>query len=235
MKPMHEVIKLELDKEVAIKIYCSTSLYNLQCDDDYRIELEIVKGKYILLDNWDAHSEALTRLYDFVAAALQGKLKLHHSITKDIGLLKNEELYAYRLKKGQEKFAYDLTSDGYEWWVGFRYYLWYNTPSTLACWLYEKDKKIFFELTPRYCWPVSDGSNIGNTIAAYEEFIDSYKPLFIFEIPNSVLIRWKHQLGKIMRVIKNNELRQRILLLKDWNHCRSRNIARLLRARCRNR
>jgi hypothetical protein len=137
--------------------------------------------------------------------AIEGKLKLHKSITEDIGFLFNEYLYClYNEKlKDQTKFVYKKSKEGRSYWIGDSYNLWSSE------WIYNnKDGAIIFEVTPVYPYHFVDPTEEPNFVP-YAEWIKDYKPFFIKKIPLEIAKKWLKQANDLLETIKENTARER--------------------------
>src|SRR4029077_13621525 len=92
-------------------------------------------------------------LISHLEKALENKLQLHPSITKDIGYLWNYELHHTQYTDMYKKdLVYEENNEGHYFWVGQRYLVW-STPEdvrhVLSTWLYNDCKgAIILQITP---------------------------------------------------------------------------------------
>lgn len=141
-------------------------------------------------------------LFGALKLALEGELRLHPSITRDIGYLYNE----YFQRNGE--FVYEERG-GRRRWVGERYNVW---GGRYPLWIYNNDDgDIVFEMTPSFPGDQlssSPGEELdpGEVVNRqwYEEWIKDYKPIFIQKMPRSVAQQWLDQADHILDVIEAN-------------------------------
>ena len=130
--------------------------------------------------------------------SIEGKLRLHESLTQNLGIMQNEY---YQNKPGFFQVPTPNSSSTY--WVGFNYDLFSSfgdgiTPVTT--WLYnDKDNNIILEVTKDYRWhfmQLEDAPEKSEFIA-YEDFMKDYKPLIHRTIPRDIAVKWLKDVMKI--------------------------------------
>ena len=148
-------------------------------------------------------------------AALSNQLSLHKSINKDIGYLWDQ--YYGSARDGRLKkptLTYELTRDGEPYWVIYDY-MFLSTPGNeipnVTPWLYEKDGKFFFEITPNYPpdyrWDemkLKDAKKDPN-FKTFKEFMATYQPLVVTTIERSVLEEWLREVERLILLIEAND------------------------------
>jgi hypothetical protein len=176
------------------QIDCCSDACIIFCYDKYKIKVASDTIKY-----------NISGLEYLLTKALNKKLKLHKSITKDIGYLYNQNLRAVYTKK--TKTHSELTYkkvENIDVWAGEDYQLFCYDPAT---WLYnDNGDNIILEMTPVYPWhfyELDDAQQQKNYIP-YEEWIKNYKPLLIRTIPKDVVEQWLHQAQEILKKIEEN-------------------------------
>lgn len=122
--------------------------------------------KYILHDDDIGGIEVFNKL---LKKAITYNLGLHESITEDIGYLWNEYLQT-ELDQRKKRF---VKKDNF--WVGLNNFLW--EIKGFDTWLYNKDNKIFLEITPTYKWDYEEIEH--EEYVPYREFIKNYKTIDI--------------------------------------------------------
>jgi hypothetical protein len=139
---------------------------------------------------------------------LDGELKLHPSIQKNIGYLASKLIHKRGMARAAGKAVDDNDSDlhyerdkqGTKYWVGadYEFALRYDT----ATWLYEKNGKYFLEITPTYIWHfIKDGRNKEGYVS-YDKFMKNYQPIATIELKTELVKEWMLQ---IMALLKNLE------------------------------
>jgi len=170
---------------------------------DYCCRTNIIwhQQKNIFLLSNDSLYYDMERFSDFLKKALNNELQLHHSITQDIGYLCNEY---YQNKHG---FILHNFAHGGQDWIGYQYHLWeaYKNNIRLITWLYNNiGGTIIFEITPCYPYLFCEPEDEPNYIS-YNEWIKTYKPYLIKEIPIDVAQKWLNQTELIVKTIEKNE------------------------------
>jgi hypothetical protein len=191
---IHNIIFKINDTEKII-IELKEPLDNVDCC--YQECINFYKGNKNLCNfSTDTIRYNLKELASLLSQALENKLQLHKSITKDIGYLANEA--------DQEKLGISYIN---HLWVGRRYALFggnLNEKTYLYSWIYnDKDSNIIFEITPKYKWHFSEPKK-GESYIPYEEWIKTYKPFLIRKIPVEVACQWLDQATSILNKIEEN-------------------------------
>jgi len=151
----------------------------------------------ILLSTGSIHENIVT-LHSLLTKALKNDLKLHKSITQDIGYLYNEEL------QGNPGLFYTKLEER-DYWIGNNYLLWSHK---FATWLYnDNDGNIILEITPIYPGIFIDPAETANG-TTYEKWIEGYKPCFTQKIPLDIAENWLKQASSILKVIDENIKRE---------------------------
>lgn len=135
-------------------------------------------------------------LRNILNQALHNQLKLHESITQDIGYLYNECL--------QNKSYLTCTKED-NVWVGYKYQ--FTGGNGFMIWIYnEKNGDIIFEITPYF---VEQSYEKIDNFLDYNKWIKGYRPILIRIVPRETAQHWLDQADKILATIKNNVLRMR--------------------------
>jgi hypothetical protein len=161
---------------------------------DAKIELKTPnKQIYKLNDDCIMHTlEILSRVFKL---AIDNKLKLHESITKDIGLLWNEELH------DTPGLTYE-NAHGIDYWVGLRNLL-YSPSGGPSSWLYNKDNKVFLEIAPVYRWHHTVPKKNIDYIP-YDNFVSNYQPDLIIELDKKNLTTLLNKIDTWLTTINKN-------------------------------
>ncbi len=146
-------------------------LSKIHCCHDAEIMFLHDNNKQLL--SIDSIRENMSVFINLLTQALDNKLQLHPSISKDIGYLYNQEL------QGKPGLTYEKIEDN-DYWVGDNYLLWtYNVVS----WLYNtKDGSIIFEITPIFLGLFSADTDALENEFHYKEWLKTYKPYISKEI-----------------------------------------------------
>ena len=79
-----------------------------------------------------------------------------------------------------------------------------NAKLVLSSWLYnDADGSIVLEITPSYPWHFKT-PNRKEKFITYEQWLQQYKPLAKFIIPNNVASAWKDQIASVLESIEKN-------------------------------
>jgi hypothetical protein len=70
------------------------------------------------------------------------------------------------------------------------FWLWSST--NLQTWLYNRDSKIYIEITPTYPWLFADRKK-GEKYIPFKKFIENYKPIAVEEIDRSIAEQWLNE------------------------------------------
>jgi hypothetical protein len=171
-------IYIEIDQKNTIQFDLQTKL-----NDVFRyVETEIIlcikdQTETLLFD--DFLIVGLRELQWPLKQLLTGDFKLHPSITENIGYLWDEYLHDVELPS-------ETDSKGHAFWVGSKYLVWNSARSKTATWLYENNGKFWFEVTPGYPWHFEEPKE-GESLEPYEEFMNNYRPIALFELSRETL------------------------------------------------
>lgn len=179
----------QIGKHDEIKLYLPSDVHKIYRYDEIKIILQTDDGNFILYNN-DFIIEAITAFVTLINKASKHLLELHSSIVgKEIGLLSNDNYH------GEHNNL--VFEDNF--WVGDRHRLWETNLYTT--WLYNKDGKVFFEVTPIY-----DG-HFDNTKSneKYQKFKDNYETIYLTEVDKKYIKQWQNSCDKIIQVIKRNK------------------------------
>lgn len=170
-----------------------------QVDCCYRADTYLFRDGQSAVLSTDSIFYDMSRLYDFLNKALHKQLLLHESLTQDIGYLCNEY---YQNKTG---FVVEELVGGLDW-VGYKHHLWeaYSDGIRLMTWVYNNKKGIIiFEVTS--CYPyLHCNPEIEQDYVAYDEWIKTYRPYFIHEIPTAIALEWLKQAEMVIKQIGDN-------------------------------
>lgn len=126
--------------------------------------------------------------------ALRGKNKISTLLGKNIGYLWNVYLH---------KFYGDCMNKKEPDWGAKESRLW-DTRET-ASWLYEKDGKFYFEITPVYKWIAGlPDPEEKSEYVTYKQFMKNYKsyPSIVAELSVEILHRWQEQTKYLLALIR---------------------------------
>ncbi|WP_430607664.1 hypothetical protein IGJ55_001116 [Enterococcus sp. AZ170] len=136
------------------------------------------------------------------------------SLREGLESLKNMLLLALNneLPVSEKNF---LTGVGYEWTIYYHnldvfseedptelYSLWSVSPEIgSASWIYNRNSKIFFEISPQYLWDFID-SNVNEKQITFEEFMASYTFDAQFSIDRKVCMEMVQTLKEMLKMIE---------------------------------
>ncbi len=149
--------------------------------------------------------EALIRILKQV---IDIKLKLHESLTQDLGFMYND--YFHDLPNKKPKFIMVLASDSSSsYWVGANYKIWNTNKDAnpyVTTWMYnDHEGNIIFEVTKFYKWSMQEDDLDDPEFETFDEFMKDYKPLIHRVIPRDAAIAWLDQAMKVYRGFFSSE------------------------------
>lgn len=195
----HEIIfSFDNDEKVVIQLHMP--LNEVDCCTEFSVVF-IQKSKQLVLSRDFLHYN-INMLDTLLKKVLKQELMLHSTITKDIGYLFNQESAIICGEKLKEPtFVHYIKRNNELYWPGNDYHLWANG---YVAWLYNNfEGDIIFEITPFYPYMYSEPEEESNYIS-YEEWIKTYKPYFIREIPIKTAQEWLKQTESILQIIDSN-------------------------------
>ncbi|HSC25176.1 MAG TPA: hypothetical protein VLB80_03115 [Candidatus Babeliales bacterium] len=183
----HEKIIIQLKSPLSTSDYCSTTPIILMQNNK-----QLILTKDFLYHN-------MNRLITLLKKALKNELLSDHYIMHDIGFLFNQysaNLCGEKLKKPTGLIYKKKNNISY--WPGNDYHLWAHN---YISWIYNKsDRSIIFEVTPFYPYMYCEPEEESNYIP-YNEWIKTYKPYLIREIPRAIAQEWLKQAEYIIQTI----------------------------------
>ena len=129
--------------------------------------------KYKLYSNQFV-GEVIKDLRFLLCFSLKFQMPLHKSIKENLGYMLNE--YMRNLPDERDKKRFVEKDDC---WVGFDYLL--CSTQEQDSWIYNKGKKVLFEITPHYKWHFSE-SKKSKSYIDYDDFAKNYKPCLVTEV-----------------------------------------------------
>lgn len=191
---------LAFDNDEKIIIQSQDPLNKVSCCSESSVIF--MQGNKQLVLSCDFFSYNINILNTLLKKALKCELILHNSITKDIGYLFNQySAITCGEKLKEPTFLTYIQHDNQLYWPGNDYHLWDKNYIT---WLYNNSAgAIIFEITPFYPYMYSEPEEELNYIS-YEEWIKTYKPYFIREIPIKTAQEWLKQTEGVLKKIDSN-------------------------------
>ncbi|HLC06891.1 MAG TPA: hypothetical protein VJJ26_01760 [Candidatus Babeliales bacterium] len=154
-----------------------------------------------ILNLHDHLEDGIRKFRDILEKSLKGEMRLHKSLTNDLGYLHNECL-KYALNTDDETWQLNpnLTYDEDEIWIGYNYQLW--ACGQWAAWMYNNENgEIIFEITPRYPgFCVEEGELVA--MPAYEKWMESYHFAILRVISREIAQKWLTQADGMLDHIK---------------------------------
>ena len=197
-----------INKSEYIHIAVSKPLKQLFRYDKVIITYNDIQGKMYTLFEDDFIIVALDILRSRLQESFSGKLKLHKSITKDIGYLWNKDIGRMNneyIQNEKIRFTYITSPEGTKYWVGEKYCVW--SSQNASFWIYEKEENIYLEITPHYPWdsiPIKEAKKDPLYIS-FQAFMKTYNPLVVTIIDRKMLIEWQEKLETIIPLIEAND------------------------------
>jgi hypothetical protein len=118
----------------------------------------------------------------------------HSILTK---ALKNKRILPDHIPLGSTSlwFSIDSAKDDHDVEFG-SFWLW-SSPSKVQIWLYNKDSKIYLEISSTYPWLFVDPKPSDNYYSL-DEYIKNYKPIAVYEISRETAQQWLEQCNTIL-------------------------------------
>ena len=136
--------------------------------------------------------------------AINGKLQLHESLTKNLGFMQNQY---YQDKTGFVRIATPNSPSTY--WVGFDYEIcttFADANPHVSTWMYnDKDNNIILEVTKDYSWSMDGEDQEEPGFETYEEFMKDYQPVINRVIPRDIAVQWLEQTIQVYRSFFESE------------------------------
>lgn len=189
-------IYFKIDKKSTTRFDLPTPVNDAFRYDEIQVILSAKNLKEIVLYE-DFMIEALRAFKRVLERALDNRLQLHPSITKNIGYVWNECLH-------DDEVPMELDAVGNSFWVGQKHLIWNVRSSDAATWLYEKDVKFWLEVTLDYRWHFSD-PKVGEEFITYEEFMRTNKPIALFEVSRETLGEWLERVKELLKTVEAND------------------------------
>lgn len=188
---MNNEIIFVINEQERIQVFLPCALDDIFRYDDIRVEyVKDNSCKHTIYVN-DHIIEFVGVLNAALSDALSGRAKLDESIKEDLGL-------------GWNQFLDDDNYSAKPEWAGRQYLLW--CPRDVSSWLYEKNDKIFLELTPTYRWHSMDPtSEEREEYITFKQFMKSYKSYIITELSVDTIREWLTQTRRLSVQIEFND------------------------------
>lgn len=184
-----------INKQESIQVFFSSKVEDLvRFDDLVAVYVQDSKCEYVIFSH-DVAMQFVCGLDVALAKALSGERVLDISLQDNIGYLWNIYL---------NKSAVTSTGCEIDDWIGYKYLVW-GTPS-LDVWLYEKEGKFFFEVTPVYMWHFRDPEpEEKEEYVTYKQFMKSYKSFVVTELSRETICEWLEQTKYLLALIECND------------------------------
>ena len=172
-------IQIIIDQQNKINTY-GYNVEGLHVFDEVEVQY-IHSGKAIILT-----SDTAQYVVETFCGSLEMSLK--NELLLDASLVVGKVGYFFSKKKymiadecnGQKKD--DVFS---QYWV-------WSSSKNIQTWLYNRDNKIYFEISPIYPWLFSDPQEDEHYIT-FDEYINNYKPILLVELQKSLVQSWINQ------------------------------------------
>lgn len=194
---MKELFRLYFDDSKQDFIVCfSGDDLQIRSFDEVRIYYQGSRKIYI---TYDCLSVLLQSLKHMLKQALQNKLQVNSSITKDLGYVWN---YVCKQK------LYGLVFDENDNWVGESNLLWCSNRQTLhsgSAWLFNaRDGNIVFEITPHYPF-LNRNAKKNEQFISFESWIKRYKPHIVQVVSQKTVRTWLQQIDDVLQKIEGSD------------------------------
>jgi len=195
MKIDADKVIFEIDDGVVIDLILPCDQDDLRRHDMVRAVFIIAEDQQYVIYSDDSAIGFLGVLQMFLQQGLCGKKKLNVLLKEDLGYLWNEDLHQVSIHSNPTEVNE---------WIGEDYLLW--SRHGVSSWLYEKNGKMYFEVTPTYRWHFRDPEpEEKDAFINYEQFIKNYKPYVITELSINTARESLRQAERLLAIIKAND------------------------------
>jgi hypothetical protein len=98
---------------------------------------------------------------------------------------------------GSASLWFSINSEKVDFNVDFGSFWLWDAPSPIQTWLYNKDNKIYLEVSSTYPWLSRDPEPSENYYS-FDEYIRNYKPIAVYEISRETAQQWLEQCNTIL-------------------------------------
>lgn len=200
----NEVIFIINDQE-RIKLFLPCELNDISRDED--VNAVYVRDGFreqIIYQN-DCIFEFVDVLNSCLKLALSGNSKIDASLQANLGYMCNVYLYG----NGNASISIEQDKSDLR---GKHIKLWEVDDAT--SWLYEKDDKFYFEITPAYKWYYQCPTPEERAeYVTYKQFLKNYKiyPVAVVELGLETMYRWLEQTNNLLALITLSDEKHGIL------------------------
>lgn len=188
-------VTFEFDNGIAIDLILPGDQDDLRRHNMVKAVFIVAEDQQYVIYPDDSAIGFLGILQLFLQQALCGNKKINDTLEGDLGYLWNEDLHHVSIHPNPTEI---------DEWVGEEYLLW--SRHGVSSWLYEKDGKMYFEVTPTYRWHFRDPEGEEkDTFISYEQFIENYKPYIVTELSTNTVREWLRQTERLLAIINTND------------------------------
>lgn len=195
---MNLVEKFELEASIVIEILVPT--LKDKCNRYYKpvTPLHMFDEVTVIFKNKESEivvaaddvKEILTSFKGSLKEALNDAIELPDYVNVgELGKYYNEETFIQTVNDTPHKIKYS------------HFWLW----SAKGCqtWLYNKNECIYLEIVPSYPWLNSDleKKKLDKNFMSFDNFIETYQPLFVGEISKEITKKWIVQCDTILNLM----------------------------------
>lgn len=132
--------------------------------------------------------------------ALIGECRLDESLRENLGYLWRMYLNdSLKIPIGSKRPT----------WIGLDYLLWQT--GDVDVWLYEKEGKTFFEMTPAYKWHFKKPkSKEKERYITFQQFIENYKSCAVVGLSSKVIREWIQQTDQLLALLFFNDYKYHV-------------------------
>lgn len=184
---MNELVVFQINEKDCLKVlvpdfeykenYYYKPVKELQMFDVVTVEYQTNKTGLILKK--DHVNEVFTGIRNNLEALLKGELALQKNIR--LGML------GYQWNIDTDKDNFDV--DYFVYWL-FSY-------RGVQTWIYNKDSKMYLEISPSYPWHSIEPSE-NEKVVSFEKFMQQYKPQAVYELTEKTVQKWIHEADLIL-------------------------------------
>ena len=111
-------------------------------------------------------------------------------------LLQNQLVLPKNIQPGDLGYNWNIDTDEDNFDIDYFAY-WLFSYRGVQTWIYNKDSKMYLEISPSYPWHSIEPSE-NEKVVPFEEFMQKYKPLALYELTKETVQKWIHEADLIL-------------------------------------
>lgn len=114
-------------------------------------------------------------------------------------VIANKSKLPLDIKVGQLGYHYNIDTENERDGVAYECF-WVWSAKGIQTWMYNKNKKIYLEVSPSYLWFFTNPEQ-GEEYVSFEKFLKNYEPLVVQEISVDTVRKWLDQCEKVINTM----------------------------------